>query len=45
MVMKKHHVMQHAKFETDILNIVTLFEISTGASVLGRPFHTLSDIA
>ena len=50
MIMTKHH----AKFEIDILNILTLFEITTGASVLGRPlcarcmrpsgFYALSDI-
>ena len=53
-IMTKHLVMQHAQFEIDILNIVTLFEITTGVSVLSRSFcarrmrpsgfHTHSDI-
>ena len=54
--MTNHLVMQHTQFEIYIyiLNILTLFGVATGASVLGRPFcagcmgpsgfHTLSDI-
>ena len=56
MIMTKHLVMQHTQFEIDIyiLNMLTLFGVTTGASVLGRlfcarrmgssGFHALSDI-